>query len=265
MLDTKAVAWCCRRAYTPPRWISSVWVPCSTMRPDSITTTRSACSMVVRRCATTRVVRPCMRRCRASCTRRSDSLSSAEVASSRIRMGAFLYTARAMASRWRWPPESWAALCPTMLSMPMGRRSMKVPRLAASSAACTRARSSSLPRATLAAMVSLSITTSWLTMAIWARRRSRGQSSRATSSSSTRPLDGSTKRGSRLTSVVLPDPDGPTKATTSPGAMCRSMSSSAAAAVSVRPSAWATLAPVGMVVNRGEVGMRASRSAACAA
>src|SRR6218665_2460445 len=80
----------CRRAYRPPRAINSLCVPCSAMRPRSITTTRSACSMVDSRCAMTSVVRPCIRRRRACCTSRSDSVSSAEVASSRIRIGASL-------------------------------------------------------------------------------------------------------------------------------------------------------------------------------
>ena len=50
----------CRRAYRPPRASSSAWLPCSTMRPRSIVTTRSACSIVDRRCAMTSVVRPCI-------------------------------------------------------------------------------------------------------------------------------------------------------------------------------------------------------------
>ena len=54
----------------------------------------------------TSVVRPFIRLPRACCTRRSDSGSRAEVASSRIRIGGSLSSARAMAMRWRWPPES---------------------------------------------------------------------------------------------------------------------------------------------------------------
>ena len=47
----------------------------------------------------------------ASCTSCSDSVSSAEVASSSTRIGAFLSSARAIASRCRWPPDSrWPAL-----------------------------------------------------------------------------------------------------------------------------------------------------------
>ena len=46
----------------------------------------------------------------------SDSESRAEVASSRTRMGAFFKMARAMAMRWRWPPESLTPRSPTMVS-----------------------------------------------------------------------------------------------------------------------------------------------------
>ncbi len=42
----------------------------------------------------------------ASCTSISDSASSDEVASSRIRIGESRSSARAIASRWRWPPDS---------------------------------------------------------------------------------------------------------------------------------------------------------------
>jgi hypothetical protein len=39
--------------------------------------------------------------------------SSALVASSRMRIGASRRKARAMAMRWRWPPESWSPRSPT--------------------------------------------------------------------------------------------------------------------------------------------------------
>ena len=59
--------------------------------PVSITTMRSARSMVDRRCAMTRLVRPCISALeRLPAPARSDSESSAEVASSRIRIGASL-------------------------------------------------------------------------------------------------------------------------------------------------------------------------------
>lgn len=52
------------------------------------------------------VLLPRRRAARALLTRVSDSASSAEVASSRMRMSGFLTRARAIAMRCFWPPES---------------------------------------------------------------------------------------------------------------------------------------------------------------
>ena len=46
----------------------------------------------------------------------SISESSAEVASSRTRIGASLRMTRAIAMRWRWPPESFTPRSPTRAS-----------------------------------------------------------------------------------------------------------------------------------------------------
>ena len=54
----------------------------------------------------------------ADCIARSDSVSNAEVASSKIKIGAFFKIARAMAIRWRWPPDSKTPFSPTMVSNP---------------------------------------------------------------------------------------------------------------------------------------------------
>jgi hypothetical protein len=75
-----------------------------------------AFSMVDRRWAMTRVVRLTVAVSRAAWMWRSDSVSSAEVASSRISSGASLRMARAMARRWRWPPESSTPFSPTSVS-----------------------------------------------------------------------------------------------------------------------------------------------------
>ena len=50
----------------------------------------------------------------------SDSASSADVASSRIRMSGFLSRARAIAIRCFWPPESCVPRLPTWVSRPSG-------------------------------------------------------------------------------------------------------------------------------------------------
>src|SRR5688572_6579476 len=88
-------------AYWPLPASSSACVPLSTMRPASITTMRSAFSTVDSRCAMTSVVRLCISFSSAAWMMRSDSVSSADVASSRIRTGAFFSSARAMEMRWR--------------------------------------------------------------------------------------------------------------------------------------------------------------------
>lgn len=61
----------------------------------------------------TKVVRPFISSSSAAWICRSDSVSSAEVASSRISTGAFFSSARAIARRWRWPPESSTPFSPT--------------------------------------------------------------------------------------------------------------------------------------------------------
>ena len=78
--------------------------PLREMRPFSSTTILSARRMVESRCAITITVRCSIRLASALCTSISDSVSRCEVASSRIRMGAFFSSARAMAMRCRWPP-----------------------------------------------------------------------------------------------------------------------------------------------------------------
>ncbi len=74
-------------------------------RPSSSTTMRSACRTVDSRCAITIVVRPAISRAVACSTPRSVATSSALVGSSMIRIGASLSSARAIDSRWRWPPD----------------------------------------------------------------------------------------------------------------------------------------------------------------
>ena len=108
---------------------SSACVPCSATRPASSTTMRSTRSMVDRRCAMTIVVRPRISASIAACTWRSDSESSADVASSRIRIGAFLRIARAMARRWRCPPDSRTPFSPTSVSNPCGSGADEVQRV----------------------------------------------------------------------------------------------------------------------------------------
>ena len=85
----------------------------------------------------TMVVRPRIRVSSAACTWRSDSVSSEDVASSRISTGAFFSSARAMARRWRWPPESRTPLSPISVPRPSGVSRMNDIACAASAAAIT--------------------------------------------------------------------------------------------------------------------------------
>mmetsp|Transcript_25212 Transcript_25212/g.58414 ORF Transcript_25212/g.58414 Transcript_25212/m.58414 type:complete len:97 (+) Transcript_25212:495-785(+) len=93
--------------------MSSSCVPLSTMRPFWMTTIWSESTMVDRRCAITTEVLPTMSLSSASCTSFSFSESRALVASSSRRILGSLSTARAMAIRWRCPPESMTPRSPT--------------------------------------------------------------------------------------------------------------------------------------------------------
>mmetsp|Transcript_402 Transcript_402/g.1378 ORF Transcript_402/g.1378 Transcript_402/m.1378 type:complete len:97 (-) Transcript_402:1608-1898(-) len=86
--------------------MSSLWLPDSTTLPPWTTHILSALRTVLSLWAMTSDVRFCMSLSRASCTSFSDSVSSAEVASSRMSMGASLRTARAMATLCFCPPDS---------------------------------------------------------------------------------------------------------------------------------------------------------------
>mmetsp|Transcript_89461 Transcript_89461/g.266862 ORF Transcript_89461/g.266862 Transcript_89461/m.266862 type:complete len:82 (-) Transcript_89461:2157-2402(-) len=78
-----------------------------------MTTILSALVTVVSRCAITSVVCSLMARSRASCTRRSLSPSRADVASSSSSTLGRGSTARAMATRCRWPPLNCTPRSPT--------------------------------------------------------------------------------------------------------------------------------------------------------
>ena len=90
--------------------------PCSATWPSLITTTRSAIRTVESRWAMMNVVRPACRRSRASMMSRSVSGSSADVGSSRMRIGESRRIARAMVSRCFSPSESVTPCSPTTVS-----------------------------------------------------------------------------------------------------------------------------------------------------
>ncbi len=107
----------CERASSakaPSRATSSSKLPVSTTRPSRNTRMRVALRMVESRCAITKVVRSFITSSSAACTLVSVVASSAEVASSRIRIGGFFSSARAIDSRWRSPPDRKRPRSPTI-------------------------------------------------------------------------------------------------------------------------------------------------------
>ncbi|MNI67815.1 hypothetical protein D3C73_1234680 [compost metagenome] len=132
--------------------------------------------MVERRWAMAITVLPCMRVSRLSWIAASTSESSADVASSMIRMGAFLSSTRAIAMRWRWPPESLTPRSPTCASKPVrpwasdncGMNSSARARRTASCSACSLA--SGRPYNRLSRIERCSSEVSWVIMPICARR-----------------------------------------------------------------------------------------------
>ena len=85
---------------------SSSCVPMPTMPPSSSTMMRSASVMVETRCATTILVTSGNSRHNACLSLASVVRSSAENESSKTRMSGRCTIARAIASRWRWPPDT---------------------------------------------------------------------------------------------------------------------------------------------------------------
>ena len=114
--------------------------PDSTTRPASRTQIRWACRTVERRWATTIAVRRAVARRSERWIAASVSLSTALVASSRTSTAGSRSSARARASRCRWPPDRVTPRSPTQVSRPSGSASMKSSAAAASAAAriCSR-------------------------------------------------------------------------------------------------------------------------------
>ena len=91
-------------------------VPDSTIRPSLSTTARSASSTVESRCVATSTVRPASAGRSRLTRRRSVSVSTAESGSSRTTTRAPVTSARASATRWRWPPERLIPRSPISVS-----------------------------------------------------------------------------------------------------------------------------------------------------
>mmetsp|Transcript_13150 Transcript_13150/g.30309 ORF Transcript_13150/g.30309 Transcript_13150/m.30309 type:complete len:104 (-) Transcript_13150:153-464(-) len=102
----------------PRCFMSAWWLPFSTTRPRETTAMRSAFRMVESRCAMVMVVFRCCAiiRSSASCTIFSETLSSADVASSSSMIDGCRMSARAIATRCFCPPERCPPRCPTSVS-----------------------------------------------------------------------------------------------------------------------------------------------------
>eukprot|EP00047_Mylnosiga_fluctuans_P023111 m.132269 g.132269 ORF g.132269 m.132269 type:complete len:330 (-) comp9484_c1_seq3:1396-2385(-) len=210
-------------AYTPLRAISSSWEPSSTTLPLAMTTIASALRIVERRCATMIVVRPLRARSMASCTRRSLRTSSALVASSRSSslMRSLRARVRAMATRWRWPPDRREPRSPTTVFRPSTKLPTNSVTLASSIAVCIwTSVQLSKPYWMLREIDVLNRRGSCSTAPMCLRRLSVSTVLASTPSTRIRPLVGSYMRCSSCSTVDLPDPDIPTSATVEPAGIC---------------------------------------------
>jgi hypothetical protein len=112
-------------AYSGLAATSSVCVPAAWTRPESITMIRSASMTVDSRCATTSTVITLATSATVSRSAASLMASSWEVASSSSSNRGRRSSARAIAIRCRSPPDSRIPRCPTKVSSPSGRRSVR--------------------------------------------------------------------------------------------------------------------------------------------
>jgi len=152
----------------------------------------SALRTVLRRWATTIVVRPSMSRSSASCTTRSDSASSADVASSRSRTLGSFTMARAIAMRCFCPPLIWVPRSPHSVAYPAGSFEMKPCALAALAAATiSSSDASGLPYRMFSRMLAANSTGSCETSPICFRSHSSCSSRMSTPSSRIEPARGS--------------------------------------------------------------------------
>src|SRR5680860_1163608 len=214
-------------AYSPRAASSSEWRPRSTMRPSSTTTIWSAPRTVDRRWAITIEVRPASAVSRARWTAASDSESRCAVASSRTTTPGALSSSRASASRCFSPPESRCPRSPTTVSSPCGSDRTRSQTWAARSADSSWA-SSAAGRAysRFARTVSWNRCASCVTTPTRSCNDSIRADRRSTPPTRTTPDDGSYSRETSAVIVVLPAPEGPTRATSSPGAALRETSCS---------------------------------------
>src|SRR5829696_2417918 len=198
----------------------------SRMRPPSMNTTRLAAERAkpISWLITIMVMPAAARSRMTSRTSLIISGSRAEVGSSNSSSLGSMARARAIATRCCWPPESWAGSFWAWFSTPT---------LASSSLARRSASWRGWPRTLIGPRVTFSSTllcanrlNCWKTMPTSERSRARARPSLGRGWPSRRmvPLSIGSSRLMVRHRVDLPDPDGPTTITTSPGSTSRSMS-----------------------------------------
>ena len=180
----------------------------------------SASTMVRSRWAMTSTVFPFIRWEMAFWISTSFSGSREAVASSSKIIGASFKRARAMEIRWRSPPESVEPFSPKIVLYPSGNRCTNASQQAALAAAKTCSSVASIfPILILFQTVSLNKVTSWNTKDIYPMRYSGSRVFTSTPPMVTVPLFTSQKRAINRDIVLLPLPEGPTKAVIFPSGM----------------------------------------------
>ena len=136
--------------------------------------------------------------------------------------GVFFSITRAMAMRCCSPPERYTPLAPITVSTPWGSFSRMSPHWALRRAASTSSRvASGRPSRTLSRMEALMSLLSWNTKDTVFISVSLAMSRTSTPPMRITPLRGSKKRAISWARVVLPPPEGPTKAAVVPAGMER--------------------------------------------
>jgi superfamily II DNA or RNA helicase len=201
-----------------------------TTRPSASRSSRLTIERMSRSWVTTTMVRPSACSAASSCRIASAVTESRlPVGSSASRMGGSLASARAMAARCCWPPESVAGNLSACSSMPT-RASRRCACAGLSATGTFRAKS--MGSITFSSTVSVGRSwKNWKTSPMCSARKPASSDSESAPSEApatcTVPDVGLSMPASRLSSVVLPLPDRPTTATNSPCSMSRSSPSMA--------------------------------------
>ena len=185
---------------------------------------------------TSRAVRPRSRAARVCRTSAPTATSSpASGSSSRITFGS-VARARAIATRWAWPPDNWTGLRSTKAPQPTASSSVR----ARARAAAREAPPASGPNITLASTSRCGNSEGrWVSRATRRRWIGTWTDPPATVASSMRtvPALGATSPATRCNKVVLPEPFGPTTAVTVPGGTSMASSTPRVATAAWTPTA----------------------------